>query len=174
MVEMTSPRKSKNNIADGSVNTATYTLSSTSDGSDIRNIFSVSRSSEKQKHEAAVSEGRTISEISDNIFLVKHDANKTTKKDSQKPYRQKIAEHLKKIRQNVRSPSRESCSKKGFKIPVEKLRRESDNVNVEIEMVRNKFSLKNNAALQEQKENFFSFSWNKNTKVKMIMYSLKF
>lgn len=167
-MELTSPRKgksSKHNVAEGSFNTATYTLSTASDDSDIRNIFSVNRSSDKQKNVAAVSEGRTISEISDNIFLVKHEINKTTTKDSQKPYRQKIAEHLKKIRQNVRSPSHESHLKKGFKIPVEKIRRESHNVNMEVEMVRSKFSLKNKAALQQEKENFLSFSWNKNNKV---------
>lgn len=175
LVELTSPRKSKsliknNTIETSPINTATYSLSSASDDADIINIFSVNNASGKQKNEGATSERRTISEISDDIFLVKHEVN-TTRTGLHKPYKQKIAEHLKKIRDKASTPSREHYSKARGKIPVEKIRRESENMNAEVEMVRSKFNLKNTAILQQEKENFFNFSLEFTDKVMFFLFN---
>lgn len=171
-MELSSPfeeKPLKNNIIDTSpLNTATYSLSSISEDADIRNIFSVNiRSSDKFKNEGAISEKRTISEISDDIFLVKPECN-VPKSGTHKSYKQKLTDHLKKIKEKASTPSREVYSKTRGKIPVEKIRRESENVNAEVEVMRSRLNLKNTTVLEE-KEGFFNFSSEKQEKVRLLI-----
>lgn len=161
LVDLSSPRSEKSrdrtNVDKSPLNTATYTATSITDEVDIKNIFSInhSRSLENHRDDGGHSEKRTISEISDDIFLIKPEKNKYFKPHV--AYKKKISEHLQKIREKASTPSKQSGKFKN-KIPVENIRKESDNMNAEVEKVRNKFKLKM-AILQQEKESFFNFSF---------------
>lgn len=171
LMKLTPPCRehSKNYVPDTSVNTSSHSFSSVSDDV-IKNIFSVNRLPGIQKNEDAISEDHTISEISDNIFLAKTDVNRT-RTNSQNLYKQKIAEHLRKIKKDA-TPTRECDTKKKGKIPVNKIRRESETVNAEIEMIRNKFSLIGKTVLQQEKDTFFNSLPKKHNEVSLFICSI--
>lgn len=148
------------------LNTATYSISTLSGDADIINMFSINnRSLEQQKNETALSDRRTISEISDDIFSVKPDTN-MSKVTSQKPYKQKVVEHLKRIREKAGTPSRDVDSKT-------KIRRENENLNAAVDMVRRKLNLRSTTVLHEEQESFFNFSSKRSEKVCLNYIYLK-
>ncbi|XP_056639717.1 coiled-coil and C2 domain-containing protein 2A [Diorhabda sublineata] len=88
-------------------------------------------------HTPSSSGKRTISEISDDIFLVKPDTRpSSSKRDSRKTYKEKISEHIKRIKERT---SITSTDLRRGKIPVDRIREESQIIDAEIETVRNKF-----------------------------------
>lgn len=169
-MERTPPRHkqlSKNHIPDTSIKTASYSLSSVSN-----DVKSINRLSDNRKNEDTLSEAHTISEISDNIFLAKPDFNRT-RTASQNIYKLKIAAHLKKIKKNPNTPTEECGRKKQGKNTVNRIKRESETVNAEIEIVRNKFSLMGKRVLQQEKDFFFNCSSEKNNEASMFEIFIK-
>lgn len=158
LLELKSPPKAKprpsNKVDLSPMNSATYSISSVSEEA-IVNIFSVTprTKSSKRRNEDTNSATHTISEISDDVFMVKNELGTSRSKT----YREKISEHIRKIKEKASTPSHDLLKYKG-KIPVDKIRRESENVDVEVETVRNRFNLNVASSFQQEKEHFFKFA----------------
>ncbi|CAG9813726.1 unnamed protein product, partial [Phaedon cochleariae] len=121
-----------------------------SEESNIKNIFSVTP--RKQNGTNPTSPDRqTVSEISDEVFMVGPSTSKTSK--FRKTYKEKISEHLQKIKERASTPSSHGATR-GGKIPVERIRKESEHLDAEVENVRAKFNLGGN---DQEKSNFFNF-----------------
>lgn len=166
LLDLKSPRKTKtkasNKVDLSPVNSATYSVTSVSEEA-IVNIFSVTpcTKSSKRKNDDAHSSTHTISEISDDVFVCKNEISC----GRSKTYREKISEHIKKIKEKASTPSHDILKYKG-KIQVEKIRRESENVDAEVESVRNKFNLNITSSFQQEKEYFFKFTSEQTSEVR--------
>ncbi|CAG9860595.1 unnamed protein product [Phyllotreta striolata] len=121
------------------------------DDDSIVNMFSVNAKTYSRSR-ASSSDQRTISEISDDVFLVKPESKQSTSGNSiKRNYKDKISEHLKKIKEKAINSSDLARSR----LPIERIRRESEQIDVEIDNVRSKIKERDNNS--KEIEAFFTF-----------------
>ncbi|KAG5899846.1 hypothetical protein JTB14_012317 [Gonioctena quinquepunctata] len=164
LAEFKSPsrEKSKKTNKVALSNSVTSLCTAASDEENIVNIFSVTPRKQSKANisgntKATTSERQTVSEISYEVLVVRaetawHGSNKT---DPRKTYKEKITEHIKRIKEKASTPSTSAGQRTGRgKLPVERVRKESDNLDVEVQNVRNKFKLN---GITDERRDFFNF-----------------
>uniref|UniRef100_A0A6P7GU90 Uncharacterized protein LOC114346545 n=1 Tax=Diabrotica virgifera virgifera TaxID=50390 RepID=A0A6P7GU90_DIAVI len=100
------------------------------------------------------SDRRTISEISDDVFLAKPDARPSSSKPGfRKRYKEKIIEHIRQIKERTATASSDLTRDR---IPIDRVRKESQEIDALIEQVKNKFG--RNRAKNREKDLFFAYN----------------
>ncbi|XP_072382950.1 coiled-coil and C2 domain-containing protein 2A isoform X2 [Diabrotica undecimpunctata] len=130
-----------------SVNTLTE-----SEDANIVNLFSVTPRTYSKRPSS--SDRRTISEISDDVFLAKPDARPSSSKPGfRKRYKEKIIEHIRQIKERTATASSDLSRDR---IPIDRVRKESQDIDALIEQVKNKFG--RNRAKNREKDLFFAYN----------------
>ncbi|CAG9831885.1 unnamed protein product [Diabrotica balteata] len=130
-----------------SINTLTE-----SEDANIVNLFSVTPRTYSKRPSS--SDRRTISEISDDVFLAKPDARPSSSKPGfRKRYKEKIIEHIRQIKERTATASSDLTRDR---IPIDRVRKESQDIDALIEQVKNKFG--RNRAKNREKDLFFAYN----------------